>query len=82
VIAVGYHHFRGPCCLHLQGEDGGITIFKQQQRRTEIWDMNRTATVLFVFSCLLRINSEIFYNIIMTSPLPVSVVISQFAITY
>jgi len=22
-IAVGYQHFRGPCCLHLQGEATG-----------------------------------------------------------
>jgi len=21
-VAVGYWQFRGPCCLHLQGEDG------------------------------------------------------------
>jgi len=20
-VVVGYHRFRGPCCLHLQGED-------------------------------------------------------------
>jgi len=22
-VVVGYQHSRGPCCLHLQGEDGG-----------------------------------------------------------
>jgi len=25
-VVVGYQRFRGPCCLHLQGEDGGVTI--------------------------------------------------------
>jgi len=30
---VGYQHFRGPCCLHLQGEvkwseDGGSTVLR------------------------------------------------------
>jgi hypothetical protein len=27
-VVVGYQHSRGPCCLHLQGEAGGIIILK------------------------------------------------------
>jgi len=27
-VAVGYQCFREPCCLHLQGEDGGSRFLK------------------------------------------------------
>jgi hypothetical protein len=26
-VVVGYQHFRGLCRLHLQGEDGGVTLY-------------------------------------------------------
>jgi len=27
-VAVGYHYVIGPCCLHLQGEDGGSEVLQ------------------------------------------------------
>jgi hypothetical protein len=26
-VVVGYHRFRGPCCLHLQGEDSSRSVW-------------------------------------------------------
>jgi hypothetical protein len=27
-VVVGYQRFGGPCCLHLQGEDGGNKVLR------------------------------------------------------
>jgi hypothetical protein len=35
-VVVGYQHFRGPCCLHIQGELHGITT-----QRTSTWILKK-----------------------------------------
>jgi hypothetical protein len=43
-VVVGYKCFRGPCCLHLQGEDRGTTLHSVKPRRsqleTSVWSVS------------------------------------------
>jgi hypothetical protein len=40
-VVVGYQHFRGPCCLDLQGdEDGGSKVLKKLLSNHNTEDLN------------------------------------------
>jgi len=48
---VGYERFGGPCCLHLQGEDGGSKVLRNTTRFHNSeglgLNMNCTKTTLY-----------------------------------
>jgi hypothetical protein len=51
-VPVGYQHFRGPCCLHLQGEVIGITTQKVSSQDASDCLSNciiRVSNILFLF---------------------------------